>query len=117
MKNWILILSLCLPFGSYAQSDVCKPDVKKFCAKISGGKHKQYMCLRDHLDELEPDCKIEIAALKAKREEALKVCHEDFEKLCKKKNQSGEYFGKCLRKNKEKLSAACAPYFSGVDPK
>jgi hypothetical protein len=48
-------------------AEACKPDVEKFCFDTPVGKGGVVGCLKQHADELSPDCKTAIAKAKAQK--------------------------------------------------
>lgn len=120
MKLLFSVLVLSLSTISYADRmagktrgqlvQACKPDMEKFCKGIELGDGRLMKCLKEHKDELSPDCKAAGADarenFKEKREEMRDACKADFETHCK------GIFGprnriNCLKKNEDKLSATC----------
>jgi len=109
-----LALQLTIPVHAIQS---CDEDAKKFCPKVKEGQRREFKCLQKNLEKLSATCKTEVETLLSKQKNALEVCASDIEKLCKDVPEKGGKVGKCLFKNKEKLSAKCLPYFSGSEPK
>lgn len=90
-----------------AKKDPCYPQVKKFCRPgLSRAKHLE--CLDNHESELTSACKERHAKLKDKVKTIQETCEPDRAKYCASEPHAKGKILKCLRKNKAKISKACA---------
>lgn len=104
----------------------CTADLEKFCSKVEKGGKQRFECLKEHENELSPDCKTAFDKLMKAAEERKaappkkaarrqdgrrggmrQLCKEEVNKYCK------DYIGKrqemvnCLKKHEADLSDQC----------
>jgi hypothetical protein len=100
-----------------AKRGPCEEDRSKFCADKRGWEEVS-KCLQEHKTELAQACRefLEERALRRskrqqgqeRREEVLKACKGDIDKLCAEEARPLP----CLRKNQAKLSEECKAAFA-----
>jgi len=97
------------PTHSPSRED-CKEDIATFCPTEEGFQRCQ--CLKDHVDELSPNCAAFVRAKAAAREQAQTACGRDARKLCSRYLENRDYslLGGCLVANSEQLSQECKAF-------
>ena len=92
----------------------CAADVQKFCASVQPGGRRIIDCLKSHEADLSAACKAREAKGEARKEERKEAreavhaaCKDDVAKLCGGVTPGGGNVMRCLRDNKDKVSATC----------
>ena len=74
----IFFLSILLSMGGLAHGaeakkdmsearEACRGDLDKFCAGVQSGSGRKIRCLKEHANELTPQCKLQLANLHGNR--------------------------------------------------
>lgn len=88
----------------------CAAEVQKFCASVQPGGGRVMECLKSHEADLSPACRARGEKGKARKESREAVhaaCKDDVAKLCGGVAPGGGNVMRCLRDNKDKVSATC----------
>jgi len=89
----------------------CKADIEKFCKNVKPGEGRIVKCLKEHQEELSPECQERGKAAKAKvraRIQALQeACRNDLEKFCAGAKAGGGRKIRCLKQHEAEVSADC----------
>ena len=88
----------------------CEADVQKLCPGTKPGKERS-ACMRQHKDEVSPECRDFFAKAMDNRAEmraAMHDCQADAKKLCKDVKPGEGRVLECLQEHKSELSSACA---------
>lgn len=85
----------------------CAEDREKLCAGIEKGEGRITKCMKDNEASLGPACTDYIAKMKDARKDVKEACQDDVEALCGDVEAGAGRIMKCMKENKEKLSAAC----------
>lgn len=102
---------------AHAQPKPCRADIDKFCADVERGQGRLIRCLKEHANELAPECKKTLENRKAarkrqparrqKRAAARRVCDADIQKFCNDTMGNRDKFSECLRTKKSEFSPEC----------
>ena len=102
------------PGGPGGGHGPCSADVQKFCASVQPGGGRIMECLKAHEADLSPACKARDEKGQERREERKEAmeaihaaCKDDVAKLCGGVTPGGGNVMRCLRDNKDKVSATC----------
>jgi Cysteine rich repeat len=85
----------------------CRADIEKFCADVSRGGGRVAECLRQHYEDLSPECKARGQELREHVREAHAACKEDISKYCKEIQPGKGRILTCLKEHDANLSADC----------
>lgn len=85
----------------------CAEDREKLCAGIEKGEGRIAKCMKENEASLNQACRDHIAQMKTARKEVREACQDDAEVLCGDVEKGQGRIMKCIKENKEKLSAAC----------
>ena len=89
----------------------CKADYKRLCGNVKPGQGRLQACLKQHKDEVSPECKAFLETKKeefnAKMEKMAEACKADAETLCPGVKPGEGRILKCLLQHKDGLSAEC----------
>ena len=89
----------------------CRADLKKFCKDVQPGEGRLVKCLKEHRDELSPECKEQqkerFAEKHPKAAGVMEACKADKEKLCAGVEAGEGRVMKCLREHKKEVSEGC----------
>jgi hypothetical protein len=71
MRTALMIVATSLGFaaGARAQEKPCMADAAKLCPNVEPGGGAQIQCLKEHKDELSPECKKKVMSMKVKHME------------------------------------------------
>ncbi len=86
----------------------CAEDREKLCAGIEKGEGRIAKCMKENEASLGEACKSHRAKMKEARKDLKEACQEDAETYCADVGPGKGRIMKCMRDNKEKLSAACS---------
>lgn len=111
MKIFFVIASVVLGANLAWAAGACQEDREKLCAGIEPGEGRIARCMHDNLERVSPACKEQMTAMKAHMAEAREACQDDVQTLCDGIKPGRGAVMKCLKANKEKLSAACKEQF------
>ena len=94
-----------------ADENPCKADYEKLCGNVKPGEGRIQACLKQHKDEVSPECKAFLETKKeefnAKMEKMAEACKGDAETLCPGVKPGEGRILKCLLQHKDDLSAEC----------
>lgn len=123
--TFLLVLILGFSSSSFADNhkehkgrgkhSACKADIEKFCASVEKGEGRIVRCLKENEAQLSTECKEHRDNMKSKIKENLKeahaVCEADIDKFCEDVEPRKGAILKCLKKNKDEVSAECREFF------
>ncbi|HEY6009251.1 MAG TPA: efflux transporter outer membrane subunit [Geobacteraceae bacterium] len=89
------------------ESFPCMAELDQFCKEVTPGAGRLLECLADREKDLSPVCRSKLAEVKARLEEAKRVCTPDIEKFCPGVEPGQGRLLKCLKKELGGLSSAC----------
>ncbi|MBX2989435.1 MAG: hypothetical protein KF802_16220 [Bdellovibrionaceae bacterium] len=93
--------------AAVAADGPCAKDRETLCAGVDHGGGKIAKCLRDNKDKLSAECKAHWESMKEHMKDAREACHDDVSQFCGDVKPGRGAIMKCLKANKDKLSAAC----------
>jgi len=93
--------------------DACVPDVQKFCSGVAGGKARIARCMKEHEEELSPECRARSTDLKDLMGPG-NPCHPDQEKFCADVEPGEGRILNCMAEHRPELSEACNAYIAGT---
>lgn len=68
---WLISIPAAAADGSQPNArEACKPDFKQFCSTVQPGGGRGLQCLKEHVDQLSPDCKTAVLAAKDRAPDA-----------------------------------------------
>lgn len=85
----------------------CMDEMEKFCKDVPPGKGAIVSCLESHRNDLAPSCRDKVDRIKAKLEEAKRVCTPDIDKFCKGVTPGDGRLLNCLKKQVNDLTPDC----------
>lgn len=85
----------------------CADDAARLCKDVQPGQGRMVKCLKEHKDELSPDCRANITKMKEQAKDMKEACEEDARKLCKDTRPGGGRIMQCLKQHEGELSPAC----------
>lgn len=85
----------------------CADDTAKFCKDVKPGGGGLSKCLKEHENELSPECKASITESRKKAKEGREDCTVDIGKFCKNVQQGKGRIMKCLKEHQAELSPEC----------
>lgn len=85
----------------------CADDAAKFCKDVQPGGGRIMKCMKEHVNDLSPACKKQVAELKKGVREFSEVCQDDALKFCKDIKPGGGRMVKCLKDHENELSPEC----------
>ena len=97
----------------------CQSDIAKHCQDVKEGEGRIVACLKGHVDDLTPRCKmaydkIDIQIQKRKIiKNFAEACKDDAEKFCKDVAAGKGGKMKCLKEHKDELSDSCQAAMPG----
>jgi hypothetical protein len=97
----------------------CQSDIEKYCKDVKEGAGRIAACLKGHVDDLSPRCKItydkiDIQVQKRKIIKNLaEACQDDMARFCKDTPVGKGGRMKCLKEHKEELSDSCKAAMPG----
>jgi cysteine rich repeat protein len=108
----IATITLCLTLvggeGAFAQGPgACQGDIQQFCKDVQQGGGRIAQCLKQHKQELSPECKTRIAEIAKQIKEVHKACEDDLLTFCPGIKPGGGRVAQCLKANKDNLSDDC----------
>ena len=106
MFKTVTLCLLFLSFTAFAKGP-CAEDREKLCAGIEKGEGRIAKCMKENEASLGQACKDHLAKMKDARKEIKEACQDDVESLCGDVQAGEGRIMKCMKDNKEKLSAAC----------
>ncbi|UOF02214.1 cysteine rich repeat-containing protein [Bdellovibrio reynosensis] len=112
MIRIILVSALTLGLSSFANAhnhekhEACAKDRETLCAGMEPGKglHK---CMKENKEKLSAECKAHVETMKEHMKDMKDACQADKEKYCGNVEQGKGRIIKCMKENKDKLSAEC----------
>lgn len=106
MFKTITLSLLFLSISAFAKGP-CAEDREKLCAGIEKGEGRIAKCMKEKESSLGQACKDHLAKMKEARKDLKEACQDDVETLCGDVEAGAGRIMKCMKENKEKLSAAC----------
>ncbi len=108
----IATITLCLTLvggeGAFAQGPgACQGDIQQFCKDVQQGGGQIAQCLKQHKQELSPECKTRIAEIAKQIKEVHKACEDDLLTFCPGIKPGAGRVAQCLKANKDNLSDDC----------
>ena len=103
----ILSLSLLLVSNFAFAKGPCAEDREKLCAGVEKGEGRIAKCMKEIEANLSQSCKDYRAKMKEARKDLKEACQNDAETFCGDVGPGKGRIIKCMKDNKEKLSAAC----------
>jgi cysteine rich repeat protein len=108
----IATITLCLTLvggeGAFAQGPgACQGDIQQFCKDVQQGGGRIAQCLKQHKQELSPECKTRIAEIAKQIKEVHKACEDDLLTFCPGIKPGAGRVAQCLKANKDNLSDDC----------
>ena len=98
-----------------AGENPCKADFERLCGNVKPGQGRIQACLKQHKDEISPECKAFLQhkkeEIRAKMEEVAEACKGDADTLCPGVKPGEGRILKCLLQHKDDLSAECRNVF------
>ena len=85
----------------------CQADIEKFCSDIGRGGGRVAECLRQHKEQLSPECKARGQEVRERIREAHEECKQDVAKFCGNVRPGEGHIVTCLRRHDTELSADC----------
>jgi cysteine rich repeat protein len=118
----IATITLCLTLvgggGAFAQGPgACQGDIQQFCKDVQPGGGRIAQCLKQHKQELSPECKTRIAEIAKQIKEVHEACEDDLLTFCPGIKPGGGRVAECLKANKDNLSDDCKAAISKVKEK
>ncbi len=110
MLKFLLMAAVSLAFSSYsfAEGDgLCAKDKESLCKGVEHGQGRIMKCLKENKDKVSSECKAHMETMKEHAEDMKEACKEDRKKLCGEVKGHPKKVMKCMRENKDKLSAQC----------
>jgi hypothetical protein len=89
------------------QGPACGDEIEKFCSHVVPGRLGLALCLKEHRDELGPECQAKVDKAIAKVEQARKICGPDLEKLCAGVQPGEGRLLYCLSAKRNELAPEC----------
>ena len=89
----------------------CGADIEKFCKDVQRGGGRIAQCMKQHENDMSQACREQIDADREKAREFINACKPDAEKYCKEIKPGQGRIIRCLRENRDALSARCDAYF------
>jgi multidrug efflux system outer membrane protein len=90
-----------------AQSFPCMTEIEQFCKDVPSGEGRLLQCLAAHETDLSPACRSKFDEVRARLEEAKRICAPDLEKFCAGVAPGqGRLLG-CLKAKLGQLTPAC----------
>lgn len=106
MFKTLIISFLLLSSIGFAKGP-CAEDREKLCAGIEKGEGRIVKCMKENEASLGQACKDHVTKMKEARKELKEACQDDVETFCGDVDAGAGRIMKCMKENKEKLSAAC----------
>jgi hypothetical protein len=85
----------------------CQVDIEKYCSGVHRGGGRVAECLRQHQEQLSPECKARGQEVRERIREAHEECKEDVSKFCGDVRPGEGHIVACLRRHENGLSAGC----------
>lgn len=109
----IVFIAFILPSGALGQSGLvtglCRDDVERFCPEGKDSPGGVAECLRSHVNELDPECRKDLAEredrLRERLATATAACSDELARFCA--DQPDYKKVPCLRMNHAELSEGC----------
>jgi hypothetical protein len=95
----------------------CSGDVATFCKEVNPGGGRMIGCLKQHENELSPECKAQMKDGAKRFKEAHEACKDDVDALCQGIKPGGGRIIKCLKAHEEELSPECKEAFAKAKAK
>jgi hypothetical protein len=85
----------------------CADDVAKFCKDVQPGGGRIARCLKQHEQELSPQCRQHAAEVKKKAQEFRDACQDDVVLFCGGVAPGGGRIVNCLKQHEQELTPDC----------
>ena len=85
----------------------CADDVAKFCKDVQPGGGHIMRCIKEHENDLSPDCKERVTGMDQWLQGVREACQDDALTFCKDINPGSGRIVNCLKEHKNELSPEC----------
>ncbi len=90
----------------------CRADLARLCPELEPQDAEAKNCLKENLQDLSPGCKDNIRKLIGALQSFAEACGQDVKTLCPEVVPGGGRILRCLKKNKESVSAGCTGFLT-----
>ncbi|MBI3552542.1 MAG: hypothetical protein HY077_08480 [Elusimicrobia bacterium] len=94
----------------------CQADSERLCGGVKPGGGRLAACLKEHLDEVSPECRDSWEQkkknIKQGMEEGAQACKDDKVKFCGDAEAGGGGIMKCMMEHKDELSDKCRAFMA-----
>ena len=94
----------------------CTEDWSRLCSHVPPGRGRVRACMSRHADKLSQPCFQAMTAWELAIANAARACVPDAERLCPNLRPRGPLGRACMRRNADRLSAACREALFGSEP-
>lgn len=98
----VLLSTLCGASLSFAKSEICRPEMDKFCKDVAPGEGRILKCLQAHDADLSDACRAYVNTASQ-----YVACLDDVLRLCPKVQPGGARAMQCLRAHQGDISTEC----------
>jgi hypothetical protein len=116
--RWLAaIMALFAAFSTWAEQEnhgACKGEVKTLCADVKRGEGRIMQCLKQHEENLSPECHAMLKDGTERMHAMAEDCHGDVENVCKDVSPGDGRVIACLKRNEGKLSPRCKQAVSSL---
>jgi hypothetical protein len=113
----LLSLSIMVAADAYAEDNLCKKDIAKFCKNVDPGEGRLLKCLKLSEEDLTPPCKKQLAQIEKAVEEVQIACADDYAIFCSSQLPGQGRIAACLEKNQKILTPKCKKNLGAVKQK
>jgi hypothetical protein len=108
------------PYRHMAGTGPCQADIEKLCANIETGRGRLRQCLKEHENDLSPECRQFMQSMHrgpSRGRSWHEACRADVEKFCKDAPPGRGGIYKCLQAHASELSESCKSVMAGPPAK